>query len=164
MKTIEAILEPITGYLISIVRNTQEGWYEMEIGIHKGWVINDNASISCEVINESDNGKLIRIAPKDDSVAIDDLVDFVLIIIDTNRKIAEKEEEFTNKMVEMKKNLEEQAKKFYEELDALKDNSFKNIGENFTKNLQGENAGDKKRGRPKKENGDTLSTEKVENN
>ena len=163
MKTIEALLEPITGYLISITRNTKEGWYEMEIGIYKGWVVSDNDSVACEVISESENGKLIRIAPKNDTVVIDDLVNFVMIVIDTNRKIAEKEKEFTNKMSEMKKTLEEQAKKFYEELDALKDNSFKNIGENFAKTLQEEDGGEKKRGRPRKEAGNVQSTEKAEN-
>ena len=63
MKTIEAILEPITGYLFSITRNTLKGWYEMEIGIPKGWVFTDNDEIKCHVVEENANGKLILIAP-----------------------------------------------------------------------------------------------------
>jgi hypothetical protein len=156
MKTIEAILEPITGYLFSITRNTLKGWYEMEIGIPKGWVFTDNDEIKCHVIEENINGKLILIAPQNDTVVIDDLVDFVMIIIETNERIAKKEEEFTNKMVEMRNKLEEEAKKFYEELDELKDNSFKKNSENFVKTLQSQKEEKRKVGRPRKE--ETINT------
>jgi hypothetical protein len=156
MKTIEAILEPITGYLLSITRNTLKGWYEMEIGIPKGWVFTDNDEIICEVLNENENGKLIKIAPNNDSVSIDDLVDFVIIILDTNEKIAQKEKQFTDKMMEMRDRLEEEAKKFYEELDELKDNSFKKNSENFVKTLQSQKEEKRKVGRPRKD--ETVNT------
>ena len=57
MKTIEALLEHITGYLISITRNAMEGWYEMQIGIPKGWVFNENKEIKCEILSEEEAGK-----------------------------------------------------------------------------------------------------------
>ena len=135
MGTINSILEPITGYLISITRNTIDGWYEIEIGVPKGWVLDENKEIKCEVINENENGKLIKISPKNNKIIVDDLIAFVQIIIQTNGKIAEKEKEFTVKMQKMKGTLEEEAKKFYEELDELKINSFKNINVKFEKSL-----------------------------
>lgn len=138
METIESILEPITGYLISITRNTIDGWYEMEIGIHKGWVFDDNKEIKCEVINENETGKIIKISPKNNKVIIDDLIAFVKIIIKTNGKIVEKEKEFTVKMQQMKGVLEKEVKKFYEELDELKMNSFKNLNAEFEKSLHTE--------------------------
>jgi len=135
MKEIELALEPITGYLISIKYNTLEGWYELEIGLPNTWVFDENNKISCEVLTENEAGKLIKIAPKKTGIIIDDLIAFVKVIIDTNKKIAEKEKQFTDKMQEMKGLLEKEAKKFYEELDDLKEKSFKKVGQNFANSL-----------------------------
>lgn len=135
MKEIEAILNPITGYLSSISRNTENGYYELEIGIPKNWVFNQNNEVGVEIISENDAGKLLKIFPKKNSVVIDDLILFVHIIINTNERIATKEKEFADKMEEMKKSLERQASDFYKELDELKDNSFKKLNDRFTNEL-----------------------------
>jgi hypothetical protein len=131
MKTIELALQPITGYLISISRNTVSGWYELEVGIPKGWVFDENDEIKCEVLTKTDAGSLVKISPKNADAVIDDLVAFVEVILETNKKIADKEKEFTDKMEEMKGKLEKEAKKFYEELDELRQNSFKKNNDNF---------------------------------
>lgn len=149
MKTIESILEPITGYLFSITRDTLHGWYELEIGIPKGWVFNENKEIKCEVLNENENGKLIKISPKKHDIVVDDLIAFVELIIETNKKITEKEKEFADKMADMKKTLEEEAKQFYKELDELKENSFKNLNDRFEKTI-GEEKKETRRGRKPK--------------
>jgi len=133
MGEIDLALQPINGYLISIIRNTVDGWYELEIGLPASWVFDENEKISCEILVEEDAGKIIKIAPKKTNILIDDLIKFVGIIIQTNEKIAEKEKEFTDKMEDMKKRLELEAKKFYEELDDLKESSFKKISEKTTK-------------------------------
>jgi hypothetical protein len=151
MKVIEEAFEPITGYLISIERDTVHGWYFLKVGIPKGWVFNENGEISCEIITETTNGKLIQISPKNEGVVIDDLVDFVKVILETNEKIAQKEKEFTDKMMEMRNRLEEEAKSFYKELDELRDNSFKKNSDTFVKNLQSQKEEKKKVGRPRKE-------------
>ncbi len=135
MKAIELILEPITGYLSCIKRNTVDGRYEMEIGIPKGWVFNENKDVKCDILSENDSGKLIKISSKNNNIVIDDLVTFVEIIIETNGKIAEKEKQFTDKMEEMKGMLEKEAKRFYEELDELKENSFNSLNDNFNKKI-----------------------------
>lgn len=131
MKTINIALQPVEGYLISITRSTVNGWYELEVGIPKGWVFDENDEISCEILSELDKGNVVKISPKKADVLIDDLVTFVEVVIETNRKIADKEKEFTNRMEEMKGKLEEEAKKFFEELDELKQNSFKKNSETF---------------------------------
>ncbi len=162
MKPIESALKPIEGYLISLTRNTQKGWYFLTIGIPKGWVFTENDEISCTVIEKLEGGNIIEIAPKNKNIVEDDLVNFVEIIIETNEKIAQKEREFTDEMQEMKKMLEEKAKKFYEELDELKDNSFKKNSDEFVKSLQSQTTTEtvdekkvtvekRKVGRPKKE-------------
>lgn len=158
MKPIENALEPITGYLFTITRNTEKGWYELTVGIPKGWVYNDNDEIFCEIINESEEGRLIKIAPKNENITVDDLVDFVVVILSTNEKIAQKEKEFTNEVEEMKKQLEEKARNFYKELDELKDNSFKKNSDEFVKSLQSQKEEKKKVGRPRKEDPATEST------
>jgi len=159
MKTIELALEPITGYLISITRNPVNGWYELEVGIPKGWIFDENDEINCEVTNKTDAGSLIKISPKSTDIVIDDLIEFVKVIMETNRKIAEKEKQFTDKMAEMKGVLEQEARKFYEELDELKINSFKNINENFVKTLRPEGEEKKRHRRTKAE----IEAEKLAN-
>ena len=138
MKTIEALLEPITGYLISITRKPMEGYYEIQIGIPKGWVFNENKEIKCEILSEVEGGKIINISPKNSDIVIDDLVSFVSIIMETNKKIAEKEKEFTDRMSAMKENLEKEVKAYYEELDKMRENSFNNRNADFEKSLRPE--------------------------
>jgi hypothetical protein len=152
MGIIESALAPIEGYLWTIKRNTQEGWYELEIGIPNSWVFNSNNEIDCEVITETETGKIIRIFPKNNGLDVDDLNLFVQVIIDINQKIAAKEKEFADKMEEMKKTLEKQASEFYKELDDLKDTSFKKLTSNYS--------GEKKetRGRKPKVAIDTTET------
>lgn len=128
MKSIEETLKPLEGYLISINRDTVNGWYTLQIGLPKDWVYKDNNLIECTVAQKAENGILLVISPKEEGVTIDDLVDFVLLIMETNSKIAEKEKEFTDRMNEVKQKLEEQAKAFYGELDDLRKHSFENFG------------------------------------
>lgn len=135
MKPIELALDSTTGYINSFTRNTLEGWWEVEVGLPVTWVFDENSKISCEIIFENEVGKLIKVSPKKHDVVIDDLIEFIEIIIKTNEKIAEKEKQFTDKMQEMKNHLEEEAIKFYRELDELRENSFKKNNENFTKTL-----------------------------
>ena len=127
MATIENLLSPIAGYLYSITRDTLNGWYVIEIGVPAKWVYKENDYIGCEIIDENDEGKLIKIYPKLDNITLDDLINFVTIIIGTNKRIAEKELEFQEKMEQIKKELEKDASKFYEELDNLKKNSCEKV-------------------------------------
>lgn len=162
MKTIETILEPINGYLRSITRNPLNGWYELEVGIYNGWIFDENEEIKCEVLSKVDAGQLIKISPKNDDVAIDDLIAFVGVIIETNEKIAEKEKQFTDKMNEMKGALEAEVLKFYEELDNFKSNSFKNLNDTFVKNLRPEGEKKETRGRkPKVISSGTTETQNI---
>jgi len=151
MKTIEALLEPLNGYLISITRNAVEGWYEMELGIPKGWVFNENNEIKCEVLNELESGKIIKISPKNVNIVIDDLITFVFIIMETNKKIAEKEKEFTDRMAAMRDNLEREVKEYYDELDKMRENSFKNLNIKFEESVHSEDNEKKRHRRTKAE-------------
>jgi len=135
MKPIHEKLEPTDGYITSFTRNTVEGWWEVEVGLPASWVFDENSKIGCEVVMENEIGKLIKVSPKKNNIYIDDLITFVEVIIKTNEKIAEKEKQFTDKMQEMKGILEKEAKKFYQELDELKENSFKKNNDDFDKNL-----------------------------
>jgi hypothetical protein len=155
MKLIEEVLKPTDGYIKSIIRNSMSGWWELEIGLPKTWVFDENKEVKCEILLENEIGKLIKILPKNHNVVIDDLIKFVEIIIETNQRIAEKEKEFTDRMQEMKSVLENEAKKFYEELDELKINSFKNLNNNFVKTLHTE---DDKKSRKPKQNKDSNNS------
>jgi hypothetical protein len=144
MKTINLALQPVEGHLISITRNTINGWYEIEVGLPSSWVFDENNEIKCEILAEDKTGKLIKLSPKNQNIVIDDLITFVEIIINTNKKIAEKEEEFKLQMEEMKKGLEKKASAFFKELDELKENSFKKINDNFVKNIHKSDEDEKK--------------------
>lgn len=121
---VEEALNKIAGYFSSLKRNTEEGTHELEVGIPANWVYKDNNYIGCEIIHETNDGKLLRIYPKTDKIVIDDLINFVTVIIGTNKKIAEKEAEFQEQMELVKKELESRASKFYDDLDILKKSSF----------------------------------------
>lgn len=149
MKKIEAALHSVDGYLLSISRNTMNGWYELQVGLPANWVYDENDKISCEVIEETEAGTLVKIAPKSKEIVIDDLIAFVQAIITTNEKIAKKEKQFTDKMEAMKSKLQEEAKKFYTELDELKEKSFKNANEEFVSSRV-EAKPKPKKGRPRK--------------
>ena len=136
MKPIQAALAPTDGYIKSFSRNTVEGWWEVEIGLPINWVYDENVKIGCEIVFENEVGKLVKVFPKKTDVVLDDLIAFVEIIIATNERIAEKEKQFTDKMQEMKGILEDEAKKFYQELDELKENSFKKNNASFAKTLE----------------------------
>jgi len=135
MKPIQSALAPTDGYITSFVRNTVEGWWEIEVGLPAKWVFDENSKIGCEVLVENDVGMMIKVFPKVDSVVIDDLIAFVEIVIATNEKIAAKEKEFTDRIQKMKDVLEEEAIHFYEELDELKENSFQKNNSEFDKKL-----------------------------
>lgn len=160
MKNIEAALQSVDGYLVSIKRNTVNGWYELEVGLPVKWVFDENSEIKCEVLNKNDVGVLVKISPKNENIVIDDLIGFVKIIIDTNQKIAEKEKEFTDRMERMKDMLETEARKFYEELDELRNNSFKQYSDNFVNELHPKTEKKEQKVRKSKEN--ALNTHEVE--
>ena len=136
MGVVQNALNPLEGYLISLTRDTINGWYELEVGLPTKWVYDENKEIKCEILAEDDEYRMLKIVPKNQKVSVDDLIRFFEIIIETNAQIAKKEEEFKKKMEKIKKELEEDAKKFYAELDNLKQSSFKNINANYEKSLE----------------------------
>jgi len=129
MKTINIALEKISGNLLSITRNTEFGWYELEIGIPATWAFKDNNDIACIIITETERGKILKISPKFENIVIDDLVSFVEVIIETNKKIVERENDFLRKIESIKLLLEDELSKHNVELDELKETSFLKLGQ-----------------------------------
>ena len=117
MGVVQNALNPLEGYLISLTRNTNDGWYELEVGLPAKWVFDENKEIKCEIIAEDSEYRLLKIIPKNNKVNVDDLINFFEIIIETNEKIVKKEEEFRKKIEKIKQELEDDAKKFYAELE-----------------------------------------------
>lgn len=145
MKEVESILEPISSNFISLTRNPMKGWFELEIGIPNTWVFDANKEIDVEIVNETEVGKVIKIVPKNGNVVVDDVILFARIIISTNRKIAEKEQDLKNQLEEMKRGMEKKAGSFFKELDELKENAFKKLNDNFVDELTGKKRLRKKR-------------------
>lgn len=113
---IHKALENLDGYLISIKRNVETGMYYLEVGFRKNWVFKSTENIKCDIDVESETGTLLTISGKHDEVTIDDLIDFVDRVIETNRKITEMQEEFKR---EIEKRKEEMANRLLEIEDEL---------------------------------------------
>lgn len=168
MDHIETTLKPLIGYFVSLERNTVEGWFELKIGLPSNWEYRSNDVIDCELLNESENGKLLKIKPKKNKVSSDDLIDFAVLIVQTNEEIAKKEEEFEKKMQKYKKNLEKEINEFYDNLDKKRKESFENFGntklpevnENKVKKTVEGTEPKKRRGRPPKK---TVENEEQKN-
>lgn len=120
-------LKLVTGNLFSIIRDTENGTWFIEVGIPNTWEIGDNDDIDCETIGETESAKLIKISPKHEDVIVDDLILFVEVIIGINKEIAEKEKEFSQEMERKKKEMDEKIKSFYIKLEEHKQNSFKSL-------------------------------------
>jgi len=145
MSIIQDSLEPLSGFLFSIKRDTVKGWYFLEVGLPKSWVYKGNDVISCEKTGEWDKGILLSIAPLVKGVTVDDLIIFASLILETNNKIVEKEKEFVDRIETVKNELQKQKDVFYKELDDLKEKSFSLF--DFKKD--DEEKENKGRGRPK---------------
>lgn len=123
---IENVLKPLDGHLISIVRDTMNGWYEIKFGIPASWVYDEsNDDIACVVESSTDKGILLKVHPKKEGVVIDELFKYLNNLMNVNQIIKEKENEFLEKMKEHKTVIEQEKDKFDEEIDDLKLNAFK---------------------------------------
>jgi len=124
MKVVYNALSRISSNLISITRNTENGWYEFEIGIPATWAFKNTSEITCEILTENPVGKILRISPVVDTILIDDLIDFVSLIIETNQKIVEKENAFYKTIEDIKQMVDEKLSSHKKELEILKESSF----------------------------------------
>lgn len=131
--TVNDSLKPIEDNCFNILRNSENEWWELNVGIPSSWEVKDNNDIGFDILNSSDLGKQIHVFPKKENVTIDDLILFVKIIIKTNQEIEEKERTFTEEIKKMKEGLEEKIKSFYEKLEFDKENAFKSLDVNFEK-------------------------------
>lgn len=122
---IDNTLKPLDGYLISIVRDTINGWYEIKFGIPASWVYDEsNKDVACIVENSTDKGILLKVHPKKENVTIDDLIQFLQNLMKVNIVIQKKQDEFKERMKEHKSVIQEETDKFCELIDNLKLNAF----------------------------------------
>lgn len=146
MRTLENILRKLEGKLLSIERNTESGRYEMKIGLPSNWIFEENNDVEVDILTETENAVLLKLIPANDDIVIDDLIDYMNIVIDINEEIAKKEEEFNKRMEERKNELKAEAEMFFDQLEQLKRQKFKLVGD---ENNEEVNEKAKKRGRPK---------------
>jgi len=123
-KTLDKILNKLDGYLMSIERNLDTGMYELKVGFRKNWVYKSTDDVECKVIVESENGNVVTILGKHDEIIIDDLINFVNRVIETNKKITLMQKEFDEQLEKQKQVLIDQQMEFNEQLDEIKETSF----------------------------------------
>ena len=124
MKVLDKALQKLDGYLISISRNTETTLYELKVGIPESWVYKENDDIGFEVELESEIGSIVIIFGKTDEIVLDDLIDYVNVIVDTNKKIADAEEAFNKKLEATKADMVKEIEDFRKGLEEMKNESF----------------------------------------
>jgi len=124
MKQLEKILSKVDGYLISIERDTQNGYYTLKVGLPPKWKYESKDDIECKAILDSEEGILLSIFSDNETIVIDDLIDFLVKIIKFNEEFLRKEEEFNNEIANEKERLEKKIQGFYDGLNSFKENFF----------------------------------------
>lgn len=135
-QTVHKILEDLDGYLISMERNIDTGMYEFKVGFRKNWVFKATDNVECTIETETENGTIAIISGKYEDVIVDDLIDFVVKVINTNQKITERQEKFEKLLEERKKELEEEILKFDQEIEEFKEKSFEELSESDEKEVK----------------------------
>lgn len=121
---IHELLEEVDGYLISIKRNVDDKTYELQVGFRKNWVFKSNENIECKVDIESDNGTLVTVSSKHEDVYIDDLIEYVNKVINTNKKITEMQKNFEKELEKQKEAIANKIMEFEDSIAQFKDSSF----------------------------------------
>ena len=125
MKNVQENFNTIKEYLFSMESEPLNGWYSFKIGLPKKWVCSGNDLIDCVKLDESDEGVLYKLTPKDESIIIDDLIGFVNFVIEINNEIEEKERFYQEEKDRLSQLLNEKLGKTFTELTDLKKESFK---------------------------------------
>lgn len=126
MGYIQDKLELLEGKLISITRNTEMGYYELKIGLPPDWTYKANSKVDYEEEHKSEKGDILKIFPHEDSenTTIDDLINYVNIVIKTNLDMQKKKEEFEKRLLQEREKIEKEMEKFYEELESEQNTNF----------------------------------------
>lgn len=125
MGVISSKFSLVDGYLSAIYRNPKNGWYEVEIALPNNWVIRETKEINCEILNSNEMGKFVLISPKENSnIDVDDLINFIIYVVETNKKVEEKEKEFKSILEAEKIALEAKVNVYLSDLESLKKDSF----------------------------------------
>jgi hypothetical protein len=142
MKPLQEALNKIDGYLLSLERDVMKGQYELKVGIPKNWVYESTDNVECEVLKSTKQGDLVKIFSIKEDIVIDDLIEFINIIIDTNQQIAEMEKKHKEEQDDAILKMEEEEVAFKEKIVTMAKNSFesmqkeqKNIGSKTKKEV-----------------------------
>jgi hypothetical protein len=127
MNTLQEKLDTISENWLSIERDILEDKIILTVGFPKKWEIRKNDVIDFEILEETDVGRIVKIVPKNNKTTIDDLIKFVEVVIFVNTEIAKKEDEFAQKMEEMKKKMENEISSFYKNFDKEKSQIFTDL-------------------------------------
>lgn len=124
MRKLEKVFNRLDGKLLSVERDTMLGKYFLKIGLSSNWVYESIDEIKIEELNKTKNAVLLKVYSEDDDVVIDDLFDFVDIIIETNENIEKKEREFEERLNKVKEELKKEAETLSDELENMKKKSI----------------------------------------
>ena len=157
MGVLNEALSPIDGFLIKIERDTKNGWYFFEVGFPENWFYKENEHVTAEILKTIEGkGKIIKIAPKNDDVDSDYIIEYIRKVVEVNKSVSEREKMFKDEMEEFKTSFQGKIADFETQMESFKDKAF-NFGETPVPVEDEDNETSstpltppKKRGRPKK--------------
>jgi hypothetical protein len=124
MGEVSKAIEKIESYLYTIKRDTQNGWYVLEIGIPATWTYKSTDNIECEETGSTEKMAMIKINPTKSGVDIDTLLKFANRIVASNILIEKKRKDFEKQMEDIKEKLAEQYEKFDDQMESIQDDLF----------------------------------------
>lgn len=139
MRAIEKAISKLDSYLYTIKRDTEHGWYTLEIGIPTSWRYKSTDRIECEDLGGTEKMSLIKISPNeefDGNISIDELIDFANQVVSSNKKIEKMRVEFEKKMESIREKLEEEYEKFEETIETIEENLYDSEDEGSKENTE----------------------------
>lgn len=125
MKPLEKLFHKLEGKLSSIKRDTEIGRYTVEVAFPINWEYDENDDIAIEKLIETEEGVLLSLKPKSDTIVLDDLVEFINIIVETNEQLEEMKKKYDALLEEEKRILREKHENFKKEMENVKKERFK---------------------------------------
>ena len=119
-KPVSEKLKPIDGYVLRIERNTENGYYEVVVGIPINWEYITSKTIMSDLLNETENGKIYKVYSKDEDIVIDDLFDYISEIVKSNEQIEQIQRELEDELANKRKKLEAELAMIYETFENKK--------------------------------------------
>jgi hypothetical protein len=125
MRAVEKALHKLEGRIAQIKRNPNTAKYEIQVAFPKNWHFQSTKNFELENILGSENGVLLNLSTSSDEISIDDMLDYIQQIVDTNEAIEREEKALEEQMEAEKKAIEKKFLESYKKIQKMKEQGLK---------------------------------------